>query len=201
MARGYWNKPEQTAASFLDERPEDAVQVVDWELDEDTERGQWFRTGDIVAQDEEGYITFLERAKEIIVLSTGKNVAPTPIEDAFSERELVEQAMVIGDERKFTGALIVPNFEAVRTWADRHGVDLPEGRTEICEVEAVHDRIAEEVWAVNEDFDAHETIKQFRLVPDEFTEDNDLLTPSLKKKRRNILDYYEEQVEDIYAEA
>ncbi len=74
------------------------------------------------------------------MLSTGKNVAPTPIEDAFSERELVEQAMVIGDERKFTGALIVPNFEAVRTWADRHGVDLPEGRTEICEVEAVHDR-------------------------------------------------------------
>ena len=200
VARGYWNKPDQTAASFVDEPPEGAIHVVEWETSDIEDRGPWFRTGDIVAQDEEGYITFLERAKEIIVLSTGKNLAPTPIEDAFSERELVEQAMVIGDERKFTGALIVPNFEAVHTWADRHGVDLPDDRAAICEVEAVHDRIAEEVWAVNEGFDGHETIKDFRLVPDEFTEDNDLLTPSLKKKRRNILERYAEQVEDLYAE-
>jgi long-chain acyl-CoA synthetase len=200
VARGYWNKPAQTERAFLDELPDGAVQVVDWETSGEADRGQWFRTGDIVAQDDEGYITFLERAKELLVLSTGKNVAPTPIEDAFSEVEIVEQAMVIGDNEKFVGALIVPNFEAVRKWADRAAVDLPDDPAEICEDDRVHARIEEAVEAVNADFESYETIKRFRLVPDEFTEENDLLTPSLKKKRRNILEYYEEQVADIYAE-
>ncbi|MFB6353539.1 MAG: long-chain fatty acid--CoA ligase [Halobacteriales archaeon] len=201
VARGYWNKPEQTERAFIDELPASAVQVVDRQPAGGDDRGPWFRTGDIVAQDADGYITFLERVKEVIVLSTGKNVAPTPIEDAFSEVEIVEQVMVVGDGEKFVGALVVPNFEAVRTWADRNDVDLPDDPAAICADDRVHDRIAEAVDAVNEDFESHETIKQFRLVPEEFTEDNDLLTPSLKKKRRNILDRYETQVEAIYAEA
>ncbi|MDZ7700922.1 MAG: long-chain fatty acid--CoA ligase [Halobacteriales archaeon] len=200
VARGYWNKPDQTADAFVDELPEGAVQVVDWET-AGGDRGQWFHTGDIVAQDDEGYITFLERAKEIIVLSTGKNLAPTPIEDAFSEVEIVEQAMVIGDERKFVGALIVPNFEAVRKWAEKTGIDLPEDPAAVCEHDRVHGRIEDEVEAINEGFESHETIKRFRLVPEEFTEDNDLLTPSLKKKRRNILERFAEEVEEIYADA
>jgi len=200
VARGYWNKPEATARAFIDEAPEESVQMVDWETDEAADRGPWFRTGDIVAQDAEGYITFLERAKEMLVLSTGKNVAPTPIEDAFSDIDLVEQAIVIGDGEKFIGALIVPNFDAVRKWADRAGMDLPESASDICQDDRVHSHIHEAVETVNADFEAHETIKQFRLVPDEFTEQNDLLTPSMKKKRRNILAYYDEQVEAIYEE-
>jgi long-chain acyl-CoA synthetase len=177
---GYWNKPEATEAAF-------------------TEDG-WFRTGDIMAQDDDGYLKFLERAKELLVLSTGKNVAPTAIEDSFSASELVEQCMVIGEDRKFIGALIVPNFEAVRSWAEANDVDLPDAPESICENEQVRDRIADEVEEVNRNFEKHETIKKFRLVPDEFTEENDLLTPTLKKKRRNILERYSEQVEDIYAD-
>ena len=200
VARGYWNKPEETAASFLDELPGDAVRVVEWEVDESADRGRWFRTGDIVAQDDEGYITFLERAKEVIVLSTGKNVAPTPLEDAFSKSDVVEQVMVVGDDEKFTGALVVPSYEALRSWAGREGVDLPDDPAAVCEDDRVRERIEREVEAVNRGFEAHETIKDFRLVPDEFTEENDLLTPSLKKKRRNILAYYDEQVRDLYAE-
>ena len=177
---GYWNKPEETEAAF-------------------TEDG-WFRTGDIMAQDDEGYLTFLERAKELLVLSTGKNVAPTAIEDAFSATELVEQCMVVGEDEKFVGALIVPNFEAVRTWAAANDVDLPDDPEAICANELVVDRIADEVEAVNRDFESHETIKRFRLVAEEFTEENDLLTPTLKKKRRNILERYSAQVEAIYGE-
>jgi long-chain acyl-CoA synthetase len=173
---------------------------VDWETSTENDRGPWFRTGDVVAQDEEGYITFLERAKELLVLSTGKNVAPTPIEDAFSEIEVVEQAMIIGDEEKFVGALIVPNYEAIRKWGDRMGVELPDEPSAICADDRVHARIEEAVETVNAGFERQETIKQFRLVPAEFTEDNDLMTPSLKKKRRNILEHYEEEVADIYAE-
>jgi len=200
VARGYWNKPEATERAFIDELPEGTVRVVDWETSTENDRGPWFRTGDVVAQDEEGYITFLERAKELLVLSTGKNVAPTPIEDAFSEIEVVEQAMIIGDEEKFVGALIVPNFEAIRKWGDRMGVELPDEPSAICADDRVHARIEEAVETVDAGFERQETIKQFRLVPAEFTEDNDLMTPSLKKKRRNILEHYEEEVADIYAE-
>ena len=177
---GYWNKPEATERAF-------------------TEDG-YFRTGDIMVQDSDGYLSFLERSKELLVLSTGKNVAPTPIEDAFSATELVEQCMVIGEDEKFVAALIVPNFEGVRSWARANDVDVPDDPAAICADERVHDRIADEVAAVNEAFEKHETIKRFRLVPEEFTEENDLLTPTLKKKRRNIRDRYAEQVADIYAE-
>ena len=177
---GYWNNSEATEGAFTDDG--------------------WFRTGDIMVRDEDGYLAFLERAKELLVLSTGKNVAPTPVEDAFSATELIDQCMLLGEDRKFVGALIVPNFDAVESWAARNDVDLPDDPEAICENEFVIDRIADEVDEVNRNFEEHETIKRFRLVPEEFTEDNDLLTPTLKKKRRNILDYYEAQVESIYAE-
>ena len=177
---GYWNLPAESEEAF-------------------TEDG-WFRTGDVVDLRSDGYITFLERAKAILTLSTGKNVAPGPIEDAFAPTELVDQAFVMGDDQKFVSALVVPNFDAVRQWADEEGYDLPADATAICREEVVKERIQEEVDAVNEQFEGYEQIKQFRLVPEEFTEDNDMLTPTMKKKRRNILDRYADQVRMIYEE-
>ena len=193
---GYWNDPEATEKAFTEDVP---ASDASGGTEEQGSSGRWFRTGDIMVRDADGYLAFLERAKELLVLSTGKNVAPTPIEDAFSATDLVEQCMVIGEDRKFVAALIVPNFEAVRSWAERNDVDLPADPAAICTDERVHDRIADEVAAVNRDLEKHETIKRFRLVPEEFTEENDLLTPTLKKKRRNILDYYAEAVDDVYA--
>ncbi|MFB6071224.1 MAG: long-chain fatty acid--CoA ligase, partial [Halanaeroarchaeum sp.] len=148
---GYWNLPEQTEEAF-------------------TEEG-WFRTGDVVDLRSDGYIAFLERAKSILTLSTGKNVAPGPLEDAFAPSELVDQAFVMGDDQKFVSALLVPDFESVRRWADRNEVDLPDDQAAICRTDAVEERIQEEVDAVNENFEHYEQIKQFRLVPEEFTED------------------------------
>jgi len=125
---GYWNRPDATAEAFTDpdRLPEDAVVAGD----PPEERGgdpddPWFRTGDIVQLRPDGYIAFRERAKQLLVLSTGKNVAPGPIEDRFAANEFVEQCVVLGDGRKFVSALIVPNFEKLAAWADTRGIDIP----------------------------------------------------------------------------
>jgi long-chain acyl-CoA synthetase len=109
--------------------------------------------------------------------------------------------MVVGDSRKFVSALVVPNFEAIRGWADRNGVDLPEDREAICEDERVREHVRTVVDRVNENLEKEESIKQFALVPEEWTAENDLMTPSLKKKRRNILERYRGEVDQIYADA
>jgi long-chain acyl-CoA synthetase len=182
---GYWEKPDETEAAFT-------------EAEDDGE--DWFRTGDVVRMDDDGYMTFVDRAKELIVLSTGKNVPPQPIEDGFSTSQLVEQCMVVGDGEKFIGAVIVPNFEGVRKRAEKKDVELPDEDNEIVDDERVHAWIEEEVEEVNKDFEKYETIKRFELVADEWTEENDMLTPSLKKKRRNILEKHRDVVDRIYAE-
>jgi len=182
---GYWEKPDETESAFT-------------EADDDGD--DWFRTGDVVGVDDDGYMTFVDRAKELVVLSTGKNVPPQPIEDEFSTSTLVEQCMVVGNEEKFIAALIVPNFEGVRKRAEEEGVEVPGDEDGMCEDETVRSWVQEEVDAANESFESYETVKKFRLVTEEWTEDNDLLTPSLKKKRRNILEKHRDTVDGMYAE-
>ncbi|WP_439027650.1 AMP-dependent synthetase/ligase [Haloarchaeobius sp. DT45] len=175
---GYWNKPEETEKAFTDDG--------------------YFRTGDIVQERPDGFLVFRERAKQLLVLSTGKNVAPAPIEDAFASLRTVEQVLVVGDGEKFISALIVPNFEAIREVVDE---DLPDDQKAICRNPAVVETIQAEVDRINERFEKHEQIKEFRLVPEEFTEENGLLTPTMKKKRGKIRERYEDFVFDIYEEA
>jgi long-chain acyl-CoA synthetase len=177
---GYWNRPGRTEEAF-------------------TEDGS-FRTGDIVEIRPDGYLTFRDRSKELLVLSTGKNVAPQPIESSFASSQWVDQAMAIGDSEKFVGALLVPNVQTLRDWADEEGIDTPADRTRICEDDRVHDRIAAEVEEVNREFEDYETIKEFRLVPEEWTDENGMLTPTMKKKRRRILEKHADEVESIYGE-
>jgi long-chain acyl-CoA synthetase len=175
---GYWNKPEQTEEAF-------------------TGTG-WFRTGDIVARDEDGYYSFVDRRKNLIVLDTGKNVAPEPIEDEFATSARVDQIMVVGDDEKFIAAIIVPNFEQLREWADEEGIDLPDDQQAMVDDERVREWVAEDVDHINEDLGKSERIKEFRLAPEEWTAENDALTPSLKKKRRIIRSRHEHLIDDIY---
>jgi long-chain acyl-CoA synthetase len=200
VSDGYWNKPEETESSFLADLPEAAEGTVvgDAAVPADA---PWFRTGDIVERRTDGFLVFRERAKQLLVLSTGKNVAPGPIEDAFAASPVVEQCMVVGDGQKFVSALVVPNFEGVRDWAAREGVDLPDDPAAICRNDRVKARIDEEVQGVNEGLESYEQIKRFRLVPEEFTEDNDMMTPTMKKKRRHILERYADEVSMIYEES
>ncbi|MFC4406824.1 AMP-dependent synthetase/ligase [Haloarchaeobius iranensis] len=183
VTEGYWEKPGETTQAFT-------------EID----GKQWFRTGDVVHRRPDGYIEFRERSKQILVLSTGKNVAPAPIEDAFAASPVVEQCMVVGDGEKFVGALMVPNLERLRDEAAEDGTDLPDDDEAAVDHEYVQNRVREEVDRINPQFETHEQIKQFRLVTEEFTEENDLLTPTMKKKRRNIIDVHDELIDDIYAE-
>jgi long-chain acyl-CoA synthetase len=175
---GYWQLPAATAEAFTDDG--------------------FFRTGDVIEQTADGYLRFVERVKSLLVLSTGKNVAPGPIEDAFTTADRIDQVMVVGDGRRFVGALIVPNFEAVRRWAEREGIDLPAGRRARCEDERVREYVGETVASVNERFDRYERIKRFEIVPDEWTEETGLLTPTMKKRRNSIEAYHAEAVERIY---
>ena len=197
VSDGYWNKPEETESSFLADLPEAAEGTVvgDAAVPADA---PWFRTGDIVERRTDGFLVFRERAKQLLVLSTGKNVAPGPIEDGFASSPVVEQCMVVGDGQKFVSALVVPNFDGIRDWASREGIDLPDDPQAICRHDAVYERIEQEVESVNDNFESYEQIKQFRIVPEEFTEENDLMTPTMKKKRRHILEKYADEVNMIY---
>jgi long-chain acyl-CoA synthetase len=179
VTEGYWDRPRATDAAFVD---------------------GWFRTGDIVEETPDGFLIFRERRRELLVLSTGKNVAPGPIESRFRTDDRVAQAMVVGDGRRFVGALIVPNFERLRRWADSEGIDLPADRETLCEDDRVREWVAESVRQVNAEVGRVGQIKRFALVPDEWTPENDMLTPSMKKKRRHIAAEYDHRIEALYAE-
>jgi long-chain acyl-CoA synthetase len=179
VTEGYWEKPGATEQAFTD---------------------GWFRTGDIVAESPDGYLTFRERLKQLLVLSTGKNVAPGPIEDRFATSERIDQIMLVGDGRKYVAALIVPNFGQLRAWAAEEGVSLPDDEEALCEDDRVREWVREALAAVNADLSPHESVERFELVTEEWTAENGLLTPSMKKKRREITDAYEEKVDQLYAE-
>jgi long-chain acyl-CoA synthetase len=188
VTEGYWNDPERTASAFTS--TELAV----------GDDGQWLRTGDIVEEVDDDYLKYHDRRKDIIVLSTGRNVAPRPIENEFVTRDPIEQIMVIGDDRKFVAALIVPDVDAIKRWGEREGHDLPIRIVDLVEHELVQEYVRETLDEVNQRLAEHERITEFELLPMEWTVENDLLTPSLKKKRRTIKEKYSGRIEDIYGE-
>ncbi|WP_435319623.1 AMP-dependent synthetase/ligase [Haloarchaeobius sp. TZWSO28] len=184
VTRGYWNKPEETDASFT----------------EDENGDRWFRTGDIVTKRPDDYLVFRERSKQLLVLSTGKNLAPQPIESTISNAAVVEQVMVTGDDEKFVSALVVPNVDEVRSRAASEGVDVPADDQELCAHEFTQGQIQAAIDEANESFEKHEQVKAFRLVAEEWTDENDMLTPTLKKKRLKIRQRYDHLLADIYGD-
>jgi len=183
VTEGYWNDPGGTTRGFTE-----------------IEGQRWFRTGDVVELTDDGFLVYHDRIKQLLVLSTGKNVAPQPIEDLFATVDVVDQLMVVGDDEKFVGALVVPDFGELARLAAREGVDLPEDRAAQCDHEAVRGWIQAAVDEANAELERTERIKDFELVAEEWTTRNDLLTPSMKKKRRNIHREFEAAVDALYAE-
>jgi long-chain acyl-CoA synthetase len=199
---GYWNKPGATERAFttdpFSDAGDDEIHTPEGVAADGA--GKWFRTGDLVEQTPDGFLIFHERLKQIIVPDTGKNVAPQPIEDLFSTNNRVEQIMVVGDNQKFVGAMIVPNFEALRKWADEENIDLPDSPHEIIADDRVREWIQAVVDEKNEELEKHGKIRNFALVPEEWTPENSMLTPSMKKKRNTIIDTYEETMAEIYGD-
>ena len=178
VMQGYYNNPEATREAF-------------------TEDG-FFRTGDIGEIDAEGYLRITDRKKELIITSGGKNIAPQPIENAFNTDPYIEQVCLVGDNRNYLSALVIPNFESLENWARQQGMPAM-SREELVKTPQVKERIQAGVDRVNATLAKYETIKRFAILPEEFTEAGGELTPTLKKKRRVIDTKYKAMIEQMYA--
>ena len=158
----------------------------------------WFHTGDLGSLDADGYLTITGRAKEILVTSSGKNVAPGPLEDVLRGHPLVSQAMVVGDGQASIGALLTLDADAVADWlaaADRPAVPVPD----LVEDPDLLAELRTAVTAANATVSSAEAIKHIRVLPTDFTEDSGHLTPTLKVKRSVVMADFAGDVEALYA--
>ncbi|GGV45029.1 AMP-dependent synthetase/ligase [Streptomyces spectabilis] len=160
--------------------------------------GDWLATGDLGALDEEGYLTITGRKKDIIVTSGGKNVSPAVLEDRLRSRPLVGQCIVVGDNRSYVAALITLEPEAVAHWlaVRKRPADTPPA--ELCRDPKLLADLQKAVDHANEAVSRAESIRRFVVVEGEFSEENGLLTPSLKIKRRAVEQAYAQEIEALY---
>jgi long-chain acyl-CoA synthetase len=159
----------------------------------------WFHTGDIGQIDSEGFLAITDRKKEIIVNAYGKNIAPAPIENALKSSRWIAQAVVIGDKRQFLTGLIVPDFEVVRAWAATEGLGSASNE-DLATNPKLRGLIKADVDKVNSELARYEQIRAWDLLPNEFTLETGELTPTLKVKRRVILQKYGDVLERLYSE-
>jgi long-chain acyl-CoA synthetase len=159
----------------------------------------WFHTGDI-GELREGFLYITDRKKEMFKTSGGKYVAPQPIENKLKASRFIEQVMVIGENRKFPAALIVPSFTFLKDYCALKGIPY-ESPQQIIEVKRIRDRVFAEVQKVNADLGHWEQIKRIELLPAEFSIDGGELTPSLKLRRKPIMAKYAVLVDRIYGGA
>lgn len=174
---GYFNKPGATKEAI------------------DAER--WFHTGDIGELDREGYLRITDRKKELLVLSNGKNVAPSPIEQSIKESPFIEQAVVIGDNRNFVSALVVPSYEGMKAWCQSHGA--PTEPAAMADDPQVVKLLMEETVRACERFSHFEQVKKIAVLPRELSQQQGELTPTLKVKRRAVDSNFKDRIEAIYA--
>lgn len=177
VMKGYFNNEEATTES----------------IDSDG----WFHTGDIGIFDEDGFIKITDRKKNIIVLSNGKNVAPQPLESQLVQSPFITQIMLVGNERKNIAALIVPNFDALKSWASENGVDTSD-LPELLKTREVQQLIQSEIRERLTDFADFEQVRRFALLEKEFSQEEDEMTPTLKLKRNVIIEKYSDVIEGMY---
>lgn len=157
----------------------------------------WLHTGDQGAIDEDGYLSITGRLKDLIVTSYGKNISPRPIEEKLAQSKYIEQVMVYGDDRKYLVALVVPAQEALVKYAGERAMPTDDYASLILRDE-VHELIAGEIAAVNEGAPSYERIRGFDILPEPFTLENGLLTPTLKPRRGRISMVHEGLIERLY---
>jgi long-chain acyl-CoA synthetase len=158
----------------------------------------WFHTGDIGVWVDNKFLKITDRKKEIFKTSGGKYVAPQPIENKMKESPFIEQMMVVGADRKFAGALIVPSFTNLREWCLQNGVSDSTPSDMICNPKVI-ELYKTEVEKYNQQFNHVEQVKKFELLHTEWNIDGGELTPTLKLKRKVIMEKYHDAVERIYS--
>ncbi|TSE06231.1 AMP-dependent synthetase/ligase [Aquimarina algiphila] len=158
----------------------------------------YFHTGDIGEVDSDGFLKITDRKKEMFKTSGGKYVAPQLIENAMKQSRFIEQIMVIGEGEKMPGAFIQPNFEFLKDWAERKGLQIGTTVQEMISNQKVIDRYQEEVDEHNERFGKWERVKKFELTPEEWSIDAGHLTPTMKLRRKIIKEKYQDLYSKIY---
>ena len=157
----------------------------------------YFHTGDIGEIDSDGFLKITDRKKEMFKTSGGKYVAPQLLENRFKQSRFIEQIMVVGEGEKMPAAIIQPDFDFLRSWAQRHHIELDDNGSMV-KNEKVIARIQEEVDQANDSFAKWEKVKQFRLTPDVWSIEEGHLTPTLKLKRKIVKGKYIGLYNDIY---
>jgi long-chain acyl-CoA synthetase len=158
----------------------------------------YFHTGDIGEFDKEGFLKITDRKKEMFKTSGGKYIAPQLIENTMKQSRFIEQIMVIGDGQKMPGAFIQPSFDFIKEWALIHKIELGNSNEAIVANEKVIERIQQEVDTLNEKFGNWEKIKRFELTPNVWSIEGGELTPTLKLKRKIVLQKYADLFNKIY---
>ncbi len=160
--------------------------------------GGWFHTGDIGHLDEDGHLVITDRKKDLLVTAGGKNIAPQPIENALKTSKYIAEAVLIGDQRPFISALIVPNFEQLETYARAKGISYVE-RQDLVKHPAIVEFMQSEIMTLTKDLARFEQIKRFRLLEREFSQDQGELTPTLKVRRKIVAQHYAHEIDALYA--
>jgi long-chain acyl-CoA synthetase len=179
VMRGYWRNEEATKEAIDSEG--------------------WFHTGDLGELDNDGFLKITGRKKEILVTAGGKNVAPAVLEDRLRAHRLVSQCIVVGDQRPFIAALITLDQEALPAWLESKGKPKDQSIEQVREDPELKAEIDAAVKDANKAVSQAEAIKKFTILGTDFTEDNGMLTPSLKLKRAVVMKEFDAEVEDLYA--
>ena len=157
----------------------------------------WFHTGDIGEMVEGQFLKITDRKKEIFKTSGGKYIAPQPMENTFKQSPYVEQIIVIGENQKHPSALVVPNFEHLKEYCSKKNIPF-ESNEAVLKNNEVCDMIESEIQKYNEQYGNYEQVKKIKIIPTEFTIDGGELTPTLKLKRKVILEKYSNVIDQIY---
>ncbi|MGI8609238.1 MAG: AMP-dependent synthetase/ligase [Candidatus Dormibacteria bacterium] len=177
VAQGYYREPEKSAETF--------------------DSDGWLHTGDVGAIDEDGYVSIVDRKKELIITAGGKNISPANLETLLKQHPLVGQACAIGDRRSFVSALIVLDAEVAPVWARRQGIEF----SSISDL-AAHPQVLAAVQEAVDECNRHvaqvEAVRKFAILPVEWTAESDELTPTLKMKRRVVFEKYAGQIDAMY---
>ena len=176
VMKGYWRNEEATKEMIDDDG--------------------WLHTGD-VGRFVEGNLKITDRIKHMIVNAGGKNIYPGPIEDMFKTSKWIDQMVVVGEAQNFMAGLIVPDFEVLAKYAKDNGLDYKDNEVLISHPEIV-EVFKKEIRTFSKDLASHEKIRDFRLLPNEFTVETGEITPTMKVKRRVIAEKYADQISSIF---
>ena len=176
VCRGYHNNPGVTTQQITD---------------------GWLHTGDLGDISEDGFISITGRKKDLIITAGGKNVSPGLLEASVMTSPMVNQCLVIGDKKPFVAALVTLDLADANKWLESQGAKPEPDLASLAKNAIVHAEVERAVNAANEGVSRAESIRKFEILPDEFTEANGMLTPSLKTRRAQIVEHYRELIDDV----